>query len=79
MQKIEISKIDNRILGAMADEQNTTPEELLAKILADIRVNRAGIRHDDTPEEEEARVAKLERRAAKAKAGRLAANAPAVA
>lgn len=72
MPKITISQINDRILTAMAEERDTIPEAILDHILADIRINRAGIRHDDTPDEIEARVSKLERKGADAKAARKA-------
>ena len=75
MPKITISQINDRILTAMAEERDTTPEAILDHILADIRINRAGVRHDDTPDEIEARVSKLERRGKDAKAARVAAQA----
>lgn len=74
MPKREISKLNDRILTAMAEERDTTPEAILDHILADIRINRADIRHDDTPDEIEARVVKLERKGADAKAARIAAK-----
>ena len=75
MPEITISQINDRILAAMAEERNTTSEAILDHILADIRINRAGIRHDDTPDEIEARVSKVERRGKDAKAARVAAQA----
>lgn len=75
MPKITISQINDRILTAMAEERDTNPEAILDHILADIRINRAGIRHDDTPDEIEARVSKLERRGKDVKAARVAAQA----
>ena len=75
MPEIAISHINDRILTAMAEERDTTPEAILDHILADIRINRAGVRHDDTPDEIEARVSKLERRGKDAKAARVAAQA----
>lgn len=75
MPEITISQINDRILTAMAEERDTTPEAILDHILADIRINRAGVRHDDTPDEIDARVSKLERRGKDAKAARVAAQA----
>lgn len=44
MPKVNISQLDHRILTAMADELDTTPDAIVDRMLDDLVVNRAGIR-----------------------------------
>ncbi len=78
MQTIQISDLNHRILSAMADELDTTPAELVDRLLVDIVVNRAGIRPEFNAATVEAIVQAMEFRAAEAKAARsVAPNADA--
>lgn len=70
MPDLKVSPLDSRLIRAMADERNMEPDDLLSKILADVRINYAGIHPDDIPEMVETRISKMEERGRAAKAAR---------
>jgi hypothetical protein len=44
MPNVIVSDLKHRILSAMADEMNTTPDVIVDRMLDDLQANRAGIR-----------------------------------
>jgi hypothetical protein len=74
---IDITKPEQDILGALADIRGESVEDLFRPWLRELVTNAVGIAPDDTDEERAATLAKLRRKAAKAKAERALATAPA--
>jgi len=74
---IDITKGEEDILQALADIRGETIPALFAPWLRELLTNAVGIAPDDTPEDRAYTLAKLQRKAAKAKAERALPAPPA--
>lgn len=73
--KIEVTARRKRIFEALCLKNDCDMEALFEGKMIDLEVNAAGLDLTDTPEDQEAAVVKLERKAASAKADRDAERA----
>jgi hypothetical protein len=74
---IDITKPEQDILDALADIRGETIPALFAPWLRDLLTTAVGIAPDDTPDDRAYTLAKLQRKAAKAKAERALPAPPA--